>query len=127
MAAHNYVTILNKAKAICFDKQIFQQFAEAYPNPFCITKLLEEKGLQTKVLTDNEFDTKKSNANDFLALASDLKIAPKEAVYIGNDRQAIKGANTAGMISIFADHQQKYLNFGQYLSISSFEDLLDYL
>lgn len=127
MAARNYLTMMNNVKAVCFDKQVFQQFSEAYPNPFSMTKLLQERGLVTKVLTDAELDTKKSNANDFLAVASHLRVSPKETVYIGNDRQAIAGANTAGMISVFADHEQNYLNFGQHFSVSSLDELLDYL
>jgi phosphoglycolate phosphatase-like HAD superfamily hydrolase len=127
MAARNYLTIMNSVKAVCFDQQIFDQCSNDASHAFAITKLLQEQGLQTKVLNGTEPHTTIPNTNDFLAIANHLRVTPKETVYVGNNRQAIEGANMAGMISVFLDREEKYLNYGQYFSISSLDELLDYL
>jgi ribonucleotide monophosphatase NagD (HAD superfamily) len=120
MAARNYLAmIMTNIKAVGFDLSVLSRYAKTCPESSSILQYLKKKGIKTSLLTDAPFA--------LIDLENNLGISPKEILYVGNKFQDIECANKAGLISVLVDPGEKNLDFGQQFSISSVDQLQDYL
>ncbi len=120
MAARNCLAIMAKIKAIGFDLNVLGPYTKARPDYFLsLQSSLKEKGIQTTAL--DPLPSAFSDLEKFLGLRAN------EILYVGAKHQDIEQAHKAGLISVLIDPEGKNFDFGQNLSVSSVDELLDYL
>jgi putative hydrolase of the HAD superfamily len=74
-------------------------------------------------LTSTDIGFRKPNTLGYFRLAKELKIAPADCLFVGDEEKDISGANAAGMISVLIDRNNQHHNWGQIHTINSLKDV----
>ncbi|WP_158606593.1 HAD family hydrolase [Paenibacillus ginsengarvi] len=132
----------------------FQQTCEVYADAFRVLKALRSKGIRVGILTDVPYGMnklfvmrdiepfrsfvdvivtsvdagfRKPRTEGFYQLANGLGTEPSRMMYVGNERKDVEGANRAGMKSVCIDRNGGKPGWGQALTVSNLDEILDYL
>jgi putative hydrolase of the HAD superfamily len=82
-------------------------------------------GLFNTLVTSVEVGVRKPESAGYAALAAEMKIAPEEMLYVGNEPKDIIGACRAGAAAAFIDRTGSGGKHGQQFTISTLLDILD--
>jgi putative hydrolase of the HAD superfamily len=74
-------------------------------------------------LTSTEIGFRKPNTLGYFRLSKELKIAPADCLFVGDEEKDISGANAAGMISVLINRNNQHHNWGQIHTINSLKDV----
>lgn len=134
--------------------KFFRQHLTAYPETISVLGSLRQRGIPIGVLTDVPYGmprkfverdlmdggifglvnvlltsvdvgARKPEPAGYAALASRLKVAPDEMLYVGNEPKDVTGALRAGMSAALVDRDGKGGNYGQQFTIADLNPLLE--
>ena len=76
------------------------------------------------ILTSQQVGFRKPHLEGYSRAAVELKCAPENCIFIGDEEKDVVGANKAGMVSVLLDRNGHNRNFGQRYTIVSLTELM---